>query len=957
MWRRPVPAAAHLVVLLTVGVALVLLMSVQTAHADGNIVSVTITVQNGLGEPLPNANVTAYYRDNSSKVPNTGGREGSKNTTSTGQAVLKLFNGTSGASYVINVTYVTYGVKLSKILNLECDPKCTSASLSLSVNLDVYHLTIKVLSSAGDPVQGAKINVTSSSTDPNAIATNQPTGSDGTLVVRNLPAGIEYSIAVSYTAVGNVKVTGSTTFTLSADNRITEIRLPLYRLSMKVQDMDGNAISGATVELLKDGGTLLSLNSGTDGLVTFKLLPGGTYSLRFKIGSEQVDERRDLVLSGDRDLGELTLPVRKLSLLLRSLNDKPLTGFQLTVKLIYGGSDYRSAGTSTDSIDFGYVRADRDYTLKVLFEGHTVYEGRLRGDDIRTNLPLKLNFGNFGISLNLDGLFGNLPRLLRSSVNVKLTVEGGSFSLERLLSDASTLITDHPLVPYRYQLLYLGSVIGEGTLRPQRNGDLLIVRPETLDLNLRLLSLEGRPVSGTLVISIGNAEVGRVQLAAEGGRVQGLVPLSYSYRAIYMGVQVAEGEISRDALRSGSVELRVRVLDLTVRVLDYDGEVPLEGALVALQVGGYRDLKTTNATGQAVFSNVPYSKANVTVRYKGVEVYGAEVEYRLEEKSVMISKTRVFRVHLNALTGEKSPLPEGRYVIEIGEFRSEGELDEQGRATVRLVPGGIVKVTVYFKGVLVRQSEEKVDEQDERLELATKVFTRAAEVLYLDLEGNRKGLGGVRVEYRLKGSNELIANVTTDDRGRAVALLPASEYVVVYSYLGVEVSRKEVSHMARLEEEVELPVYEVSYRVLDVEGSPVGNLTATFLLLQQKGGFKQVLKQHLDPSGAGTAIIPAGKYLVRFNSTSWTQEAGLEVNGPGTRNIALVPQRTLQGGVPYIVSAALVAVAAIGILKSLSIRRGAGGRVRSEEVTGGAEGRPAEKKAREHLRRRVRRNI
>ena len=99
MWRRPVPAAAHLVVLLTVGVALVLLMSVQTAHADGNIVSVTVTVKNGLGEPLPNANVTAYYSVsvNGSKVPNTGCREGSKITGSNGQAVLKLVNGTSGA--------------------------------------------------------------------------------------------------------------------------------------------------------------------------------------------------------------------------------------------------------------------------------------------------------------------------------------------------------------------------------------------------------------------------------------------------------------------------------------------------------------------------------------------------------------------------------------------------------------------------------------------------------------------------------------------------------------------------------------------------------------------------------------------------------------------------------------------------------------------------------------------
>ena len=950
MSQRPGPAAAHLVVLLTVGVGLVLLLSVQTAHAEGNIVSITVTVLNKYGEPLPNANVTAYYSANNSKVPSTGGMEGSKITGSNGQAVLKLVNGTS--DYQIRVYY--YGIWLGS-KDLDCDPKCDSTSLSF--NLTVYHLTIRVRSSSGvDPVPGALVNVTSSLTDPGAIVTNQPTDSSGNLIVRNLPAGIEYSIAVSYTAVGNVKVVRSASITLSAGSTSIEVKLPLHRLSMRVKDMDDRPISGATVELLKDGNALLSASSGTDGSVVFKLLPAGTYSLRFKIGTELVGERRDVVLSGDSNLGDLMLPVRKLSLLLRSLNDKPLTGFHLTVKLVHDGSEYRSASTTTDSVDLGYVRADRDYTIRVLFEGHTVYEGRLRGDNIRTNLPLRLNFGNFGISLNLEGLFGNLPRLLRDSVTVKLTVEGGSFSLERTLSGSQTLISDHPLVPYSYQLLYSGSVIGEGTLRPQRNGDLLTVRPETLDLNLTLISLDGQRVPGTVILSIGNAEVGRVQLASDGGRVQGLVPLTYNYRVIYMGVQVAEGEVSGDTVRTGSVELRVRVLDLMVRVMDHDGEVPLEGALVALQVGGYRDLKTTNATGQAVFPNVPYNKANVTVRYMGVEVYGAEVEYRLEERSVLITGTRVFRVHLSALTGERSPLPGGRYVLEIGEFRSEGELDEQGRADLRLVPGGNVRVAVYFKGVLVRQSEERVDEQDERLELVTRVFRRIVDVLYLDLEGNRKGLGGVRVEYRLKGSNELIANVTTDNRGRAEALLPASDYVVVYRYLDVVVDRREVNHAARLEEEVELPVYELSYRTLDVEGSPVGNLTATFLLLQQEGGFKQVLRQYLDPSGAGSAILPAGKYLVRFNSSSWTQEAGLEVNGPGARNLALVPQRTVQGGVPYIVSAALVAVAALGILKSLNVARWSGGQLRGEQVTGG-EGRPADRRARGQPRRRVRRNL
>ena len=388
MSQRPGPAAAHLVVLLTVGVGLVLLLSVQTAHAEGNIVSITVTVRNGLGEPLPNANVTAYFSGNGSKVPSTGGMEGSKITGSNGQAVLKLVNGTSDASYDASYQIkVSYFGNILNVIDFDCTTNCPFTSFSVTLN--VYHLTIRVRSSSGaDPVPGALVNVTSSLTDPGAIVTNQPTDSSGNLIVRNLPAGIEYSIAVSYTAVGNVKVVRSASITLSAGSTSVDVTLPLYRLSMRVQDMDGNAINGATVELLKDGNALLSASSGTDGSVVFKLLPAGTYSRRFKIGTELVGERRDVVLSGDSNLGDLMLPVKKLSLLLRSQNDKPLTGFHLTVKLVLDESEYRSASTTTDSVDLGYVRADRDYTVRVLFEGHTVYEGRLRGDDVRTNLPL-----------------------------------------------------------------------------------------------------------------------------------------------------------------------------------------------------------------------------------------------------------------------------------------------------------------------------------------------------------------------------------------------------------------------------------------------------------------------------------------------------------------------------------------------------------------------------------------
>ena len=71
----------------------------------------------------------------------------------------------------------------------------------------------------------------------------------------------------------------------------------------------------------------------------------------------------------------------------------------------------------------------------------------------------------------------------------------------------------------------------------------------------------------------------------------------------------------------------------------------------------------------------------------------------------------------------------------------------------------------------------------------------------------------------------------------------------------------------------------------------------------------------------------------------------------------MVPQRPVQGGAPYVVSVALVAVAALGILRSMSLTRSAGGPARRGTVEGGSSGRPEEEGGRTSFRRRVRRNL
>ncbi|MDW8042371.1 MAG: carboxypeptidase-like regulatory domain-containing protein [Nitrososphaerota archaeon] len=931
-------------VLLMVLLALTLFLSVGTeeVYAGPSTNSLTITVRNQLGEPLQGANVTAYF-SNGTRVLNNSTVTGSTITGTDGRASLVLKNGTSTLyNYTLRVLYK--GKELNTT-NVNCNASGCNPR-TFEVRLPVLHLRVFVKGRSGDPVEGARVNVTSSETVPQSLAADAVTDSNGQVIVKNLPSNTPYTVSVRYEVSGPGLGTRRYTpdpisHTLQVGNDKLNVTLPLYRLQMTVRDRDGSPVAGVRVELYVRGANapLRTTTSPGDGGVVFRLIPAETYLLRFVLGNEEVFRMDDRYVGDDTNLGDLTLPIAKLSLIANTLLGRQVSDISLTARLLIGATEYKSVTSSDGRFDFGYVRADRGYELRILFEGQEVYRATLRSENIRVDLRVTVNIGNFGVTLNLEGLFGRLPQLLRDTVLLRLSVEGGTFSREWRLERAYVLIENHPLVTYRYQLLYLGQVIGDGALRPQRNGEQISLMPSSYEVRVAANSTGGRPIDGTLVLLLGGSEVGRIEVTRAGALVGKLVDLNYEYRFLYKGIGVAEGRIDSTVLRSGILRIVSRVVDLRVRVLDYSGTNPLEGALVYLSVGEYREGRITDAEGRATFPDVPHARVAMRVVYKGVEVLSEgerSFEFSLAGPAIEVTGTKVFRVILRVQDGEGRPLGEGRYSISIAEFRSEGTLGENGSATVGMVPGGRVEVAVAYRGINVFTGRDLVvDEDGEVLSLRARVFTLQLSFTYVSQKGDRLPLKGVSVKVIAKENNaELFTGVSGDD-GVVRALLPATRYDLQATYLGIPVHSSTADHSSTSRQTIDLPVYTVQFRLLNFEGRTVGNTTYAFYHVTSDASGRGMGPVAIGRSdGFGSVILPEGRYRVRFNTSFGTQEAGIEVKGgPRERVFTVIPPRSFESNVPYFVSPLLVTVGAIGLVKTLRI----GGR--KPENRAGVDGR------------------
>jgi hypothetical protein len=890
------------IILTTLTTLLILLQSFFTpANAnDTNSVTFSLIIQNYHGSPLKDVKVQL--------INSTGYVVDSGTSGSDGKVTL---TGWKNETYTLKAIYL--GREVGSIENLNC------TSPPKTIRVGVFNVKIRIMSYGGlDPVPNAEVNITSSETTPK-VDKRKVTDSNGYVVFENLPNGTAYRVDIKYE--DKVAVTDSEEINLSDKYDFT-LTINLYRLTLRLKDGSHQPVEGVVVKLWRGQATgepFASVQSGADGNATFKLLPSGSYVFKVEYRSEYVYESDPFTLNNNK-IVDVSLPLKSLIVNIKSKSGNTAAGFTFTGKLMYDSNTYAETTTNDGILNFGIVYGNRDYVLKVLFEGSEVYSGVIKGADIGA-MSITGSIGDFSIKVSTSELFGKLKE---TSSDMSLRIKIGKFQVEKRLSEGSITYHDYPLVKYSYELLLDSDVVGSGTLEALQHQTIYTITPDSKELKVAALSLDNKPLSGKLVLMFSNGEkIGEIDVSEDSTTIRGLLRLRYNYRFYYMNIQVAEGVIEKESVDKSKFEITASVSDVKVTALDYSAENKLVGASIVLSVGDYKSTKMTDSDGAATFEKVPLTRVTTTIYYKGVRVYSSPEELSPTRTTLTISGTGVYKVGIKVLDGEKEPLTNGELEGLVGDYKLEGMLDRNGTITASLVPNGTMTIRVKYLTVTVYEGSHKIERDGQLIEIVAKIYTVRVNAYKSTVRGDVP-LENARIHFE-KDGEEIVAGDVRN--GVFQYKLPASNYNVWIEYQGVKVGEKMVQHNGPTQVSMPTEVYEVSLFVVDLAENPISGIDVKFVRND-----KLITTGSTDSEGKLIVSLAKGEYDVECAIEGKKYSYLIAVNGVGSK--VLLAERTdnLQLLTPLIASASLGGIAIFSLAMSFRVRtprrgaaRGGGG--------------------------------
>lgn len=202
----------------------------------------------------------------------------------------------------------------------------------------------------GNPINGATVEIKQG----NTVIKTETTLGDGTITVNGLDTG-DYEVNVTSVPNGYVNNNSSQTITVT-QNKVAEQEFRLITtatVEVNVREVDtDNPISGATVYLIKDGGSIDDVNDvvksqyvGSTGDVTFTDIVPGDYDVvisidaiddTWKLAAGEVSSKDQEIVSGDNGnvLFELTKQTSDLRVTVVYIDDGvPVTGEKVLISV------------------------------------------------------------------------------------------------------------------------------------------------------------------------------------------------------------------------------------------------------------------------------------------------------------------------------------------------------------------------------------------------------------------------------------------------------------------------------------------------------------------------------------------------------------------------------------------------------------------------------------------------
>lgn len=856
-----------------------------------NYGTIQITVQNYHGTPLKGVTIQLINKTNNN-IEKTGSSD------SSGKVTLTAWK---NESYILKAFY------LNREVGSIDDWNYSSPSSPKTIRVGVFNVKIRVMSSGQlDPVPNVKVNITSSETDPD-VDKRKVTDSNGYVVFENLPNGTTYHLTLKYE--DKVAVTSSQDITLIDKYEYT-VTLNLYRLTLRLRDSSLQPVKGATVKLWRGEATgtpFATLQSGTDGNATFKLLPQGTYVYRIEYRSEEIYTSDSFTLNSNKVV-DVNLPLKSLIVNIKSKSGNTATGFTFTGKLMYDGNNYAEATTNDGILNFGIVYGNRDYVLKVLFEGSEIYSGVVKGSEIGA-ISITGSIGDFSIKVSTADLFGKLKDMAE---DMSLKIKFGRYQIEKRLSEGAAIYRDHPLVKYEYELIINSDVVGAGSIDAPQHQSMVQISPDARQVRITALSLDNKTLSGKLILMLQDGEkIGEVDIKEDSTTVKGLLRMRYSYQFIYMGELVAEGNIDKESIDESKFDIIASVSDVSIIALDYLGENKLVGASIVLTIGQYKNTKITDNDGEARFESVPLSRVYITIYYKGIKVYSNPCDLSPTRTTVTITGTGVYQISIKVVDGDKEPLVNAELEGVIGDYQLTGNLDEKGMISASMVPNGTMNIKVKYLGLLVYEDAHKIERNGQMIEIVSKVYKIRVSA-YKNSEGGDKPLDNAFVHFVKDGLEVFIGELKEGD---FQCKLPSSNYNVWIEYQGVKVAEKMVQHNGPTQLSIPTDVYELSLYIIDLANNPIPGINVDF-----KRDDKLIMTEKTDTDGKVLVSLAKGDYKVEYTVDDTVHSYSIFVDDVSPKVLITSRSNTLAMIVSLVVSVSLGAIAIFSVIMSFKVK-------------------------------------
>ncbi len=777
-----------------------------------------------------------------------------------------------------------------------------------TVQVDVLSKwTIRVYDSEGrDPVKDANVTLTHQLND--SVTFSGLTGSDGKIVFGPLPVG-EYHVKVYY----KDRTYDEGTKSLSLGNQETTLHLSLYRVTVRVKDIDQKPVENVVVSIRRelDEPPVSTATSDENGEAILKLVPKGKYYVEAKF-KEYVVRKSDSKILNVLDDTEMDLMVNavRLNVTVYDADGKDvIAGDQFNLRGELRGSGdilVAEAETTDGTLSFGHVPI-MNFTLRVTLGDLTVYSATY---EVKKETSLgKVNgkFYDITLKVNTTGLANETMAkylkgtLKRSGLEFRFKMRGGKAVIENVPSASD----------YSAELFFDDSKVGGKDGITISKEDQEVTLPLTsYKVNVYVTNLKGKPLSADISVELMNGtQVTLFKTGKDGrGSSNPLLPTSYRLTVFFDEIKVGEKEI--DLKSDMNLTLQASMTDIVLRIYDSDQEDALPGVNVRLQAGAFKKEFVSGDDGEALLENLPLTVYKLTAWYYGFKVLDTSLEVSTVTPEIDLKAVGVLDARLKFVDSVKKPLDGGTAVLTVGDRDIEVELNEAGEARVKNLPNSTIYVKLLYRDVEVKTdpSEFDLNVDEKSVTFVARVHSLTVSVLRGDDEPLRDGVAEVYVNGEPVASHNLIEENIFTER------LPEGEVHIKIEFRGRTVGDKTLYLEEPMKElTLKTNVYVFGMTIYDISRNPVKGAE---IIAKDKLG--KVGEAASDEKGHVMMLLPKGSYTFQINYGNTTINYVKELKGNTLVNI-LYPGVESGSNFITIMAAALVniAVAVLVVLKSV----------------------------------------